>query len=154
MSKEKKLMQVTEDQRDILFTEMQHVGGGFEQRLFDKLPISYQYVSPGDMPIYKKHPMIDLDEYTEISQDMDTIPKGMSKYTHWDRCREFVQNGIIDKIKKDQEDNHTFLLYLRPRIEAIGLSVFKIRLEGKWVKEKNIKSKQAPEEFEPPFPFE
>ena len=151
---EKQTIEITEDQREQLYSAMMHVAGGFEKRLAAQFPVSFQYTKPGEVPTFGKNLMVNIMEYEGMSQDLARVPDGISKFTHWDRCRDYVQNGIIDKIRKDQGSNNTFLLYLRPRIEALGLTTFKLYLEGVWIKEKNVKQINAPEEIEEPFPFE
>lgn len=150
----KKLLIITEDEKEQLYAGLLHVGGGFEKRLAASLPISYQYTRPGEVPSYKNELVAEPNEYSGLCQDLADIPKGMSKFTHWDRVRDNLQDGIIDKIKKDQGKSKTFLLFLRPRIEALGLTRFGMRLEGIWVKEENVKQIEAPEDLEEPFPFE
>jgi hypothetical protein len=154
MEQDKKTIEVTEEQKELLYAAMMHVGGGFEKRMAARLPVSYQYTKPGQVPTFQKKLMVDLVEYESVCNDLADVPTGVTKFTHWDRSRDFVQNKIIDKIKQDQGSNHTFLLYTRPRIEALGLTTFKLRVEGIWVKAKNVKQINAPEEFEEPFPYE
>ncbi len=152
--KDKKVIKITEEEQDLLYTALLHVGGGFERNLSSSLPISYQYTKPGEVPKYNKELVPDATEYAALSMDLASVPKGVSKFTHWDRCRDLVQGTIIDKIKKDQGKGKTFLLFLRPRIEALGLTRFSMRLEGIWVKEAGVKQIDAPEELEESFPFE
>ncbi len=154
MEKQKKTVEITEEQKDALYAGLLHVGGGFEKRLASKLPISYQYTKPGEVPSYKNDLIPEATEYAGLSMDLESVPKGMSKFTHWDRVRDLLQNGIIDKIKKDQGKNKTFLLFVRPRIEALGITKFAMRLEGIWVKEADVKQIDAPEDLEDIFPFE
>jgi len=154
MRKQNKIIKVDENQQDELYAGLIHIGSGFERRLAENIAISYQYIKPSEVPIYKNNIISEPTEYFETSLDLLKIPKGVSKFNHWDRTRDLIQNTIIDKIKKDQGSNKTFLLYLRPRIEAITLTRFNIRLEGIWVKESNVKQVNAPEDIEDIFPFE
>lgn len=154
MEKQDKVIKITEEQQDQLYAGLLHVAGGFEKRLANKLPISYQYTKPGEVPKYGKKLIVDAKEYVATSFDLSKIPTGMSKFTHWDRTRETIQNSIIDMIRKDQGNDKTFLLYLRPRIEAINLTTFRMRLEGIWVEAADVKQINGPEEIEEIFPFE
>lgn len=150
----KKTIKITEEEQDLLYAALLHIGGGFERRISGILPISYQYTKPGEVPKYNNNLVLDATEYSALSMDLASVPKGRSKFSHWDKCRDSVQSTIIDKIKKDQGNNKTFLLFLRPRIEALGLTRFAMRLEGIWVKEAGVKQIDAPIELEEIFPFE
>lgn len=152
--KEKKVLQINDEQKEKLYESILHVGGGFEKRLAAALPVSYQYTAPGQVYTYKNEVVAEPVEYAGLGLDLESIPTGMSKFKHWDNAREALQNGIINRIKADQGKNKTFLLFLRPRIEAVTLSRFAMRLEGIWVKEANVPPVQAPEELEDAFPFE
>lgn len=154
MENQKKTIKITEEEKEDLFERLTHVGSRFEFRLAEKLPISYQYTKPGEVPSFKNKLIVDATEYEATSSDLANVPDGSSKYHYYDRCRELVQSNIIDKIKHDQGDMNTFLLYVRPRIEAITTGIFRIRLEGIWVKDKQVPQIDGPEEFEEPFPNE
>ena len=145
---------VTEEEKEEMFERIGHVGKGFEHRLAQKLPISYQYTKPGEVPRYKKDLMVFNVEYESVSPDLSIVPKGNTKYRYWDRCRDLFQDNLIDKIMSDRGNGNTFLLYVRPRIEALTTGIFKMRLEGIWTEDKNVKQIDGPEEFEDPFPHE
>lgn len=144
-------MDLTNEEINDLFEKLAHIGHGIESRLQKSLPAVYLYTRPGEVPTYKKKLMVDLDEYEATTPSLSSKPNGMSKYAFLDKCRDAVQNDLIDKIKKDQGKNKTFLLFLRPRIAA-NPQAFKIRLEGIWVKDARVKQIDAPEEFEDQFP--
>lgn len=146
-------MMLDRQEADELFEKIAHIGRGFETKLKESLPIVYLYTSPGNVPQYKGQPVIDIHEYFGSTPDVSSIPKGLSKYNFLDKCRDMVQSKVIDKIKAEQGDNATFILFIRPRIEATT-TFFNLKLDGKWVKEKNIKQIDGPEDLEDPFPCE
>jgi len=146
-------MILNRQEADELFEKIAHVGKGFEQRLAKSIPIVYLYTKPGEVPKYKGKIITDIPEYLASSPDLSAIPSGLSKYNYLDKCRDSVQEKLIDRVKLSQGDNNTFLLFIRPRIEATT-TVFNIKLDGRWVKEKNVKQIDAPEDLEDPFPCE
>jgi len=142
---------MTEDRRKIL-DNMIHIGRGFEVKLAEEIPITYVYSSEDVVSVENKPIWQDVT-YHSVTGDMARIPEGMSKFQFLDKSRDKIQSEVIGKIKEDKGECKTFVLTTRPRIEA-GTSHYGLYLKGKWVDAEDVKTIQAPEEFEDPFPAE
>ncbi len=141
------------NEADGVFEKVIHIGSGFEKKLADSLPVAHIHTRPGSMHMFNGRIILDAKEYLKSTPDMSIIPKGMSRYSFFDKCRDNVQSSLIESIESDRGNFNTFILFVRPIIEA-STTIYTIKLQGIWVVEKNVNSINAPDELEDPFPAE
>ena len=138
--------------KDEVMERLFHLASGFENKLARLLPVKYVYTTPGKFLFINDEPVLDYITYTSVSTDMSSIPKGMSKYAFYDRCRDALQNDLITKISSDKINNKTFIMTLRPQIQADKERI-SLHLGGRWFPRAGIKEIQPPIDVEEPFPY-